>query len=523
MIGCRDRVKKSRPLRPTAINETGSVALSYSWRSSVTSCKTRRLTLPGSAPASPPSGEITTMPTRLTSRDCIRGRSSCPSAWLESRVSRRASSSEYGRDASTRSCARRILLLATICTARVIWAMFFTDWMRRRISRVDAICATSTFRHQTLLARRRLLEFTDGRIELSEHLVGNLLLISDGCLVDALHQIGIVGVHITMELRFPLLHLLDWYVIQKALGSRVNDHDLMLDGHWHVLLLLHDLLLALATINLRFGGFIQVGAKLRESRQIAELRQIELERASHLLHAGGLRGASYTAHGDAHIHRRADACVEEVGLQEYLAIGDRDDVGGDVGRHVVRFGLDDWQRRQRTTTILFAQASGALQQAAVQIKHITRIRLAPRWAANDQRDVAIGVGVLGEIIIDDQRVASALHDLFAHRAPCEGRQILQRRGFFGARMDDDGMVEGAVLPLSLTDPRHLEVFLPDGDVDTDQVFAFLVDDGVERDGCLAGLAVANDQLALAAPNGDQGVNHLEARLYWRIHRVARDH
>ncbi len=42
----------------------------------------------------------------------------------------------YGRPASAACCALRILAAATICIALVIWAVFLTDRMRRRMSRV---------------------------------------------------------------------------------------------------------------------------------------------------------------------------------------------------------------------------------------------------------------------------------------------------------------------------------------------------------------------------------------------------
>jgi hypothetical protein len=44
-------------------------------------------------------------------------------------------------------------------------------------------------------------------------------------------------------------------------------------------------------------------------------------------------------------------------------------------------------------------------------------------------------------------------------------------------------------------------FLADGHVDADQVLALLVDDGVHGQGGLAGLPVADDQLALPRPMG----------------------
>ena len=65
--------------------------------------------------------------------------------------------------------------------------------------------------------------------------------------------------------------------------------------------------------------------------------------------------------------------------------------------------------------------------------------------------------------------------------------------------------------------------LADGDVDADQVFAFLVDDGIDGDGGLAGLAVADDQFALAAPDGDHRIDGFDAGLDRGIHILAVDH
>ena len=59
---------------------------------------------------------------------------------------------------------------------------------------------------------------------------------------------------------------------------------------------------------------------------------------------------------------------------------------------------------------------------------------------------------------------------------------------------------------------HSRPLLADRDIDADHVAALLVDDGVERDGGLAGLAVADDQLALAAADRNHAVDGLDAGL-----------
>jgi hypothetical protein len=55
-----------------------------------------------------------------------------------------------------------------------------------------------------------------------------------------------------------------------------------------------------------------------------------------------------------------------------------------------------------------------------------------------------------------------------------------------------------------------------------QFLSFLVDDRVNRYRRLAGLAVADDQLALAAPDRDHRVNRLDAGLERRVHVLALD-
>ena len=65
--------------------------------------------------------------------------------------------------------------------------------------------------------------------------------------------------------------------------------------------------------------------------------------------------------------------------------------------------------------------------------------------------------------------------------------------------------------------------LADGHVDADDVLPLLVQDGIHRDGGLAGLAVADDQLPLAPADGDHGVDGQDAGLQGDVHRLPGDH
>src|SRR4051795_10602553 len=120
--------------------------------------------------------------------------------------------------------------------------------------------------------------------------------------------------------------------------------------------------------------------------------------------------------------------------------------------------------------------------------------------------------------------------IFAHGAAGERRKILHRRRVGGGSGDDDGIFQRALLFQHFHELRHRRALLADRDVDAIQldllvpggVERLLVEDGVERDRGLAGLAVADDQLALAAADRDQRVDRLEAGRHRLVDRFARN-
>ena len=66
------------------------------------------------------------------------------------------------------------------------------------------------------------------------------------------------------------------------------------------------------------------------------------------------------------------------------------------------------------------------------------------------------------------------------------------------------------------------VLLPDRDVDTLNAGAFLVDDGIHGNRGLAGLAVADDQLALAAADRNHRIDGLQTGLNRLVDRLTGD-
>src|SRR5690606_6248503 len=100
----------------------------------------------------------------------------------------------------------------------------------------------------------------------------------------------------------------------------------------------------------------------------------------------------------------------------------------------------------------------------------------------------------------------------------------------GGGGDDDRIFKRAALFQNLHELRDGRALLADGDVDAVQLLrlraaivdGLLVEDRVEDDGGLAGLAVADDQLALAAADRNEGVDGLQAGRHRLVHRLARN-
>src|ERR1700687_890090 len=107
-------------------------------------------------------------------------------------------------------------------------------------------------------------------------------------------------------------------------------------------------------------------------------------------------------------------------------------------------------------------------------------------------------------------MASVVAEKFSHGARRIGRDVLHRCGFGSGRSNYDGVFHRAGIFENLYYLRDRAALLADRVVDADQVVALAVDDGVEGNGGFSGLAVADDQLALSAADGDHRVDGLQS-------------
>ena len=314
----------------------------------------------------------------------------------------------------------------------------------------------------------------------------------------------------------PLVELrdaVDRDAIEEAVGRGVDHDDLLLDGHRRALVLVERLDEPLPAGERRLRVGVEVRAELGERLEVAVLRELELQPPGDLLHRLDLRVAADARHRDADVDGRPHAREEELRLEEDLPVGDRDDVRRDVGRHVAGLRLDDRQRGHRAAAEVVVELDRALEQAAVQVEDVARVGLATRRAAQQQRHLAVGERVLGEVVVDAQRGAAVVEEVLGHRGTRVRREELHRRGLVGGGGHDDRVLHRAGLLQRLGERDDRRHALADRDVDGDDARLAVVDDRVDRDRRLAGLAVADDQLALAAADRDHRVDRLDAGLH----------
>ena len=119
-------------------------------------------------------------------------------------------------------------------------------------------------------------------------------------------------------------------------------------------------------------------------------------------------------------------------------------------------------------------------------------------------------------------MAARVAEVFAEgarrvRADVEERRRIGRRG-----RDDDRVAHRVGFFERPDDLRDGGLLLPDRVVDADDARVLLIQDGVDRDGGLSGLAIADDELALAAANRHHRVDRLQPGLQRLLHALAID-
>ena len=234
-------------------------------------------------------------------------------------------------------------------------------------------------------------------------------------------------------------------LVQVATDTSVQNTGLVFDSHGHVLLLLEELGQFLTSVKELLGGSIQIGAELSESGDLTILGELELEGTSKLLHGLDLGGGADTRDRKTDVDGGADTLMEELGLEEDLAVRDGDHIGGDVSGHITSLSLDDGKGSQRAGAVSLVHLGCALEQTRMEIEDIAGVGLTTGGSTQEQGHLAVGDGLLGQIVVDDEGVLRVVTEVLADGAARVGGQELEGRGVGGGCSDHDRVLKAVSL------------------------------------------------------------------------------
>ena len=120
--------------------------------------------------------------------------------------------------------------------------------------------------------------------------------------------------------------------------------------------------------------------------------------------------------------------------------------------------------------------------------------------------------MVGQVVVDDEDVPARFHEMLGDAGRGVGGDVGEPGRVVAFGHDDDGVIHRAVLAEVGDDLGDGGRSLADRAIDAQHILVALVQDGVDRDGGLAGLPVAEDQFALAAADRDERVDDDEAGL-----------
>lgn len=293
------------------------------------------------------------------------------------------------------------------------------------------------------------------------------------------------------EVGFPLQDLVDWNTVEKAVHTSKDKRNHLVDSHGLVLFLLEQFGETFTTAESLLGSSVQIRAELGEGSNLTVLSQEELQATSNLLHCLELGSRADARHRETDVNSWPDTFVEELRLQENLSVGDGNDIGGYISRHISTLRLDNGKSCKRTTPVLIVQLGSTLQKPRVEIEDtkqklafqiyfagisnvLSRVSLTPRRATEKERHLTISHGLLGKIIIDDDGVFPIVAEPFTHGATSERRNVLERSSLRGSSSNNDSVFHGIVFFERLDELSNCGALLADSNVDAVELFGLVI-------------------------------------------------
>lgn len=338
-------------------------------------------------------------------------------------------------------------------------------------------------------------------------LIAQLLLSSD-CIKDML----MFALQVLKVEFFELTNFTGLDLVDETSDTSIQDADLFLSNHWHILLLLQEFSQFLSSVKKMLSGSIKIWTELGEGSDFSVLGQLKLEWTGDLLHGLDLGSWSDSWHRQTDVNGWSDTLIEKLSFQENLSIGNGDHIGWDIGRHITSLGFDNGEGSQWSTTVLHVHLSCSFQQTRVKIEDISWVGLSAWWSSKKEWHLSVSDGLLWQIVIDDETMFSVISEVFSNSASWIRSQELKWSGLWSSSSNDDGVSQSIVVFQGFDNVSDGWSLLTNGDVNAIELLGvcriwivegrLLVNDGINGNSSLSSLSITNDQFSLTSSNWD---------------------
>jgi hypothetical protein len=147
----------------------------------------------------------------------------------------------------------------------------------------------------------------------------------------------------------------------------------------------------------------------------------------------------------------------------------------------------------------------------VDVKNVSGECFAARRPLEQERKLSVCIGMLCEIIVDDERILPAASEVLGNSRASVGPEVLQARRASGIGGNDHGVRKDAAFEKSLSDSEHTCDRLTDDDIHANYIISFLRCDEVERESRLSYVPIADNELPLPTPNRNGRINRHHSR------------
>jgi hypothetical protein len=225
------------------------------------------------------------------------------------------------------------------------------------ISLVLSILPSRSWSVGTSALLKRLESLAEGLLHFLELLLGEL-----GSFSNARSDFGEFFVEAIVDPLPSFPHPIYGHLIEKSSRDGIQLPDLSGNGNGAILFLLQNFSDPASSLETTAGFRIEPDPETSKALELFELRKRETQLTGDLLIGRKLGVTSYTGNGLTDVDRGQLRPLKQLRANEDLPVGDRNEIGRNIGRDILRLRLDDGKGCEGAPTVIVSQMCRALEQ-----------------------------------------------------------------------------------------------------------------------------------------------------------------